>query len=198
MDDLVRADSAELLDVAALYVGTRAILRDHLDERLEDARALAVTFLAERTLPHVESMREGMRFTVRGQDGSVDELRYVVGSDVGADDPLDSRSPRSLSQADLRCLMALLHARVVMASLPAFPPEAATYPGPLGYRDIRAPRGPAELKDRLEELERGVWEIALGTPRPHIYHGRYRRVYAFFEAGALLAMQQAQALKRSS
>ena len=83
-----------------------------------------------------------------------------------------------------------LRARLVMSSLPGVPPEATTYPGPPGYRDIHPPRGPAELKDRLEEIERGLWEVATGVPRPHIYHGRYRRVYAYFEAGAWLALQQ--------
>ncbi len=192
--DFVRPDSVELLDVAGLYVETRAILQEHLRERLEPNRA--TTFLAERTLPHVESMRLGMRWTVRGHHGGVHELRYVVGSDIGLDDPSDARAPGNLSEADVRCLAALLHARVVMAWIPTFPREAITYPGPLGYHDIQAPRGPAELKDRLEELERGVWEIALGTPRPRIQHGRYRRVYAFFEAGAWLALQQAHVLRR--
>ena len=45
---------------------------------------------------------------------------------------------------------------------------------------------------------RTLARVLSGTPRPNISHGRYRRVYAFFEAGALLAVQQAQALKRSS
>ncbi len=193
MDGIVRPDSVELLDVAKVYVGTRAVLRDHLNARHDRQQ---VAYLAERTLPHVEAMREGLRWVVRAQDGSVDELRYVVGPDIGLDDPLDTRVPASLTPADVRCLIALLHARLVMGWLPKIPPEATTFPGPPeGYRDIFPPRGPAELKDRLEELERGIWEIALGKPRPDIYHGRYRRLYAFFEAGAWLALQEAHRLK---
>ena len=188
MGSLVDAYGPELLDFSALYVRTRAILREHLRARLEAAQAAA--FLAERALPHVEAMRQGLRLTVRAADGSVHELRYVVGPDVGTDDPQDSHAPTRLDPADVRCLLALLHARLVMRWLPSVPPEATTYPGPPGYRDIHPPRGPAELKDRLEEIERGLWEVATGVPRPHIYHGRYRRVYAYFEAGAWLALQQ--------
>jgi hypothetical protein len=191
MDGLVRSGDAGLFDFAALYLRTRAILREHLDaERLRQEQAAA--FLAERTLPHLEAMRLGLRWTVRAEHGPVAELRYVVGPDVGTDDPSDTREGRDLSEADIRCLAALLHAKVVMGWLPGLPREATTYPGPWGYRDIRPPRGPGELKDRLEELERGVWEVATGTPRPHIQHGRYRRVYAFFEAGAWLALQQSR------
>ena len=194
MDRLLQTGNAELFDFAGLYVRTRAILREHL-EALELQQQQATAFLAERTLPHVEAMRQGLRWTVRNEHGGVDELRYVVGPDVGTDDPLDRRAEQELSAANLRCLMALLHARVVMAWLPGLPREVTTFPGPLGYRDIRAPRGPGELKDRLEELERGVWEVAVGRPRPSIQHGRYRRVYAFFEAGAWLALQQARQLR---
>ena len=87
---------------------------------------------------------------------------------------------------------------VVMGWLPTLPREATTYPGSYSYRDIFPPRGPAELKDRVEELERGLWDVATGRPRDSIEHTRYRRLYAYFEAGAWISVQQSRRLRGRS
>ena len=52
---------------------------------------------------------------------------HVVGPDVGTDDPRDSRGSSGLDPADVRCLLALLHARLVMRWLPSVPPEHAHF-----------------------------------------------------------------------
>lgn len=189
----------ELLNMGGLFVRTRQVLRDHVESEGQ-LPTDEVEYLAGRTLPYVEAMQEGFRYTVRAVEAGVDELRYVVSPyplAEGEDDQssgADARRQRLLEQPEMACVAALLYGRVVMGMLPRVPPQLTTFPDGLPYRDIWPPRGPGELKDRLEELERGLWEIATGRPREAIYHGRYRRLYGFFEAGAWLGLEQARLL----
>lgn len=182
----------QLLALGRLFLRTREVLRDHLASDGQLAHD-EVGYLAQDTLPYVEAMQAGLRSTLRASEAGAEELRYVVGpwryqpddTDLPAGEP-------SLRPADMTCVLALRHGRVVMGLLPRLPRELSTYRDGLPYRDIRPPRGPGELKERLEELERGVWEVATGR-RPHdIYHGRYRRLYGFFDVGAWLGLEQAR------
>jgi hypothetical protein len=83
-------------------------------------------------------------------------------------------------------VLALRHAQVVFGCLPRTPRSVVSYPGYANYSDIPAPRTPLELRERIEELARGVWDAAslreLGTLDP----GQSRRVYGFFETGSWL------------
>lgn len=186
----------ELLTLGRLFVRTRQILRDHLEsEGLLPSDQ--VEYLAEQTLPYVEAMQEGFRYTVRARDAQVDELRYVISPSLPApDDESDVRRKRGVERPEMACVAAFGHGRVVMGMVPRVPRELTTFPDGLPYRDIWPPRGPGELKDRLEELVRGVWEVGTGRPPEAIYHGRYRRLYGFFEAGAWLGLEQARLLGR--
>lgn len=191
--DAMRNAVQELLALGGLFVRTRQILRAHLqtDGRLPPEE---VRFLAERTLPHVEAMQKGFQWTLRASDAELDELRYVISPLIPVPDEVAERARRQLERPEMACVLAYLHGKVVMGMLPRIPRELATFPDGLSYRDIWPPRGPGEVKDRLEELERGVWEVAAGKRPEAIYHGLHRRLYGFFEAGAWLGLQQARLL----
>lgn len=193
--DSMRNAMQELLALGGLFVRTRQVLRSHLQQHgwlpEEDVR-----FLAERTLAHVESMQEGFRWSLRATEAELDELRYVISPFIPVADDDEEPDPRRLERPEMACMAAYLHSRIVMGMVPRVPRELTTFPDGLPYRDIWPPRGPGELKDRLEELERGIWEIATGRPPDAIYHGLHRRLYGFFEAGAWLGMQQARLFGR--
>jgi hypothetical protein len=88
----------------------------------------------------------------------------------------DLRSP------DAWHLAALDHARLVLAFLPRLPDDAVRFPtGRRTYADIPAPRGPAELSERIDELERELWRTAVGHPAPRT-DPAFRRTYGFFDA----------------
>ena len=72
-----------------------------------------------------------------------------------------------LEQAEPWNLAALAHARLVLAFLPRLPEWDVRFPvGRRTYADIAAPRGPAELADRIVEIERQLWRAATGRPVP--------------------------------
>ncbi|MDP8905694.1 MAG: hypothetical protein M3N29_10375, partial [Chloroflexota bacterium] len=94
---------------------------------------------------------------------------------------------RELVPASRRRLAALELARLTFAMLPATPATEVHYPAGLRtYADISPPRTPAELADRIEELERSLWHIATGRP-PRLSDGRYRRTYGFFDTAARIS-----------
>src|SRR2546422_575031 len=105
--------------------------------------------------------------------------------DRAADARLDGPTPR-IRESEAWHLAALAHARLVLAVLPRLPDEAVRFPaGRRTYADIPAPRGPAELAARIDELERELWRTATGRPRPPT-HPAFRRTYGFFDAAELL------------
>jgi hypothetical protein len=84
----------------------------------------------------------------------------------------------------------LQHARLVFALLPRTLAEDVRYPaGRRTYADISAPRRPAELAERIEELERSLWSVATGH-RPRLSDGSYRRTYGFFDTAARISGSQ--------
>ena len=79
-------------------------------------------------------------------------------------------------------LAALGHARLVLAFLPRLPDDEVRFPaGRRTYADIPVPRGPAELSERIDELERELWLTAVGHPAPRT-DPAFRRTYGFFDA----------------
>ena len=74
----------------------------------------------------------------------------------------------------------------MFAFLPRLPSSEVRFPsGRPTYADIPTPRGPAELVQRIEELERELWRIASGRPvRP--VDPAVRRTYGFFDAAERL------------
>ena len=171
-------------------------------------------YLAEATLPHLDTVRDGFHGWLRADSAGTAELRYVIsqagtmraprpGEDDGPDRaaaiagsraellarPADGGRPSRLRQGDPWHLAALAHARLVLAFLPRVPDEAVRFPGPhRTYADIPAPRGPAELAERIDELERELWRTATGRPDPPTAPA-FRRTYGFFDASERLTLR---------
>ncbi len=174
-----------------------------LDRVADDGRLGpdAADFLADATLPHLESARAAFRSWLRAEMAGAPELQYLVRQDGAAPpDPVTEaerraarleaalevlrrgrRNPVPISADERRAFTALSHARLVLGLLPHVPDEDVRFPsGRRTYADIPVPRGPAELALRIEELERQVWRMAVGReaePRDPAF----RRTYGFFD-----------------
>ncbi len=200
MHDLEQSGFSEFDRWRALAHRTRVLLDAVIGEgALPDGGA---AYLADRTLPHVEGVQAGFVGWLRSDAAGLAELRYLlarVGS-MRVEGPSTRRGPPARSReldvatrtgrrplAALRLvepwnLAALAHARLVLAMLPHIPDGEVRFPGGRRtYADIPVPRGPAELSDRLEELERSLWRTAAGH-RPEPHDPAFRRAYGFFDA----------------
>ena len=203
MKDLEQSGFSEFDRWHALARRTRELLDAALgDGELPDGGA---DYLADRTLPHVEGVQAGFIGWLRSDAAGIDELRYLlqrVGS-FRVESPLsdaerraavaeqaaeltrndrDGRPARRLRAVEPWNLAALAHARLVLAMLPKLAEEDVRFPGGRRtYADIPVPRGPAELSDRLEELERLLWRTATGR-RPEPSDPAFRRAYGFWDA----------------
>ncbi|HEY7130794.1 MAG TPA: hypothetical protein VH440_01020 [Candidatus Limnocylindrales bacterium] len=181
--------------------------RELLDAALGDGELPAggADYLADRTLPHLENVQAGFVGWLRSEAAGIDELRYLLGrvAAIRVDAPVSEgerlaaeaeiaaelvlatrtgRRPAALRIPQPWSLAALAHARVVLAMLPRLADDEVRYPaGRRTYADIAVPRGPAELSDRLEELERSLWQTATGR-RPDPKDPAFRRSYGFFDA----------------
>jgi hypothetical protein len=205
MRDLEQSGFSEFDRWLALARRTRELLDAAVAEgELPDGGA---DYLADRTLPHVEGVQAGFVGWLRTEGAGVAELRYLLGrvGSIRVDGPtndaerlaaaaeavaelaLEGRTgvPRPgsrLRAAEPWNLAALAHARLVLAMLPRLAEAEVRYPsGRRTYADIPVPRGPAELSDRLEELERSLWRTATGR-RPDPHDPAFRRAYGFFDA----------------
>ena len=167
-------------------------------------------YLADTTLPHLEGVEAGFHGTLRSEDAGLAELRYLLAqfgaqrvtppqtdaerdaavaearAEADALAILGRLAPPRLARAEPWNLAALAHARLVLAFLPRLPEWDVRFPvGRRSYADIAAPRGPAELADRILELERQLWRAATGRPVPPLDPG-FRRTYGFFDAAERL------------
>jgi len=201
MSELDRSGYREFDRVLDLARRTREVIEAAvLDGALPDG---AEELLADETLPHVETIQEGFRGWLRAEGISVAELQYLL-LQVGAMRTSEARTPAERDAAAAEAiaeqrfadhrprlvlhaaspwhLAALAHARLVLAMLPRLEPGDVRWPaGRPSYADIPVPRGPAELAERLTELERQLWRLATGRlagPRDPAL----RRTYGFFDA----------------
>jgi hypothetical protein len=210
MSDLEQSGFSEFDRWLALARRTRELL----DIALGDGELPAggADYLADRTLPHVESVQAGFVGWLRSEAAGIDELRYLLrrvgsvrvdgpaseaerraaGAEAAVEQALATRSGGrrwAIRAAEPWSLAALAHARVVLAMLPRLADEEVRYPnGRRTYADIPAPRGPADLSDRLEELERSLWRTAIGR-RPDPRDPAFRRSYGFFDAADRLGQR---------
>ena len=194
----------------ALVRRTRELLDAAIDEG--GLPAGGADYLSDLTLPHLEAVQAGFVGWLRADTAGLAELRYLL-SLVGTAriQPASSGPDRAAADAEVELersltargarppavlrgpgpwdLAALSHARLVLAFLPRVPDEDVRYPaGRRTYADIPAPRGPAELANRLEELERQLWRTASGrTPDP--VDPSFRRAYGFFDAADRLGLR---------
>jgi hypothetical protein len=174
------------------------------DGQLPDGGA---DYLADATLPHLEGVHHGFRTWLRADAADRAELRYLLAqvgqlradsgshaspvereaalAEAAAESRLEHPVPR-IREPEAWHLAALAHARLVLAMLPRLPDDAVRFPaGRRTYADISAPRGPAELAARIEELERELWRTATGRARPAT-DPAFRRTYGFFDTAERL------------
>jgi hypothetical protein len=199
-----RSGFAEFDRLLELVRSTRLVLDELLG--LGELPAGGAAFLAQRTLPHVEAIETGVRGWLRSEMAGLDELRFLIlrVAEARVGPPVSSAEAEAarveaerdrvrlaelgsrLSRADPFPLLALAHARLVFAFLPRLPAAEVRFPaGRPTYADIPAPRGPAELVLRIEELERELWRIASGRPVRRV-DPALRRTYGFFDAAERL------------
>lgn len=204
MSRLERSGFSEFDQLLELVRKTRLVL--HALIGLGELPEGGGEFLADATIPHVESIEAGVRGWLRSEMAGLDELRYVVlrtgdarveppqsAGELAAANAEEERDRERLrllgwpvARADRRSLTALAHARLVFAFMPRLPVDEVRFPGGRGtYADIPTPRGPAELVERIEELERELWRIAIGR-RVQRTDGAVRRTYGFFDAAERL------------
>jgi len=195
------------------WLGLARRTRELLDAAVDEGGLPAggADYLADRTLPHLEGVQVGFIGWLRADTAGIAELRYLLGRVAAArvEPPLDDAERRAaaaetsierslvarggaaspLRSAEPWNLAALDHARVVLAFLPRIPDDEVRYPaGRRTYADITAPRGPAELAGRLDELERQLWRTATGRPPDPVDPG-FRRAYGFFDAADRLGLR---------
>jgi hypothetical protein len=200
MAEIARTGFADVDRLLELVARTRLLL-DSLVGRgeLPDAGA---DYLATETLPHLDHVHAGFLGSLRADAASADELRHLVGQAsafrigepstpaealaIAAEAAIDRArlGPPRLVVDDRQPwdLVALAHARVVLAVLPRLADDEVRFPGGRRtYADIAAPRGPAELAARVDEMERLVWQAATRRMMPTT-DPAVRRTYGFFDA----------------
>jgi hypothetical protein len=172
-------------------------------------------YLEGMTLPHLEDVQAGFQGSLRSEAAGADELRYLLlqvaqlrvpqprtdaerraaAAEILAERALagrsstDGESPVRLASSEPWQLAAVAHARVVLAFIPRVPEDAVRFPaGRRTYADIAAPRGPAELAARIEELERQLWMAVTGRVVAPV-DPAFRRTYGFFDAADRLGFR---------
>jgi len=161
-------------------------------------------YLEDMTLPHFENVQTGFHGWLRSDAADLAELRYLLMQvaelrvpparteaerrAAAVEDSIERRladgivRPAPITRVEPWHLAALAHARVVLAWIPTTPTEAVRYPGGRpSYADIPAPRGPAELAERIAEIERELWRTVTRRPVTPL-DPAFRRTYGFFDA----------------
>jgi hypothetical protein len=203
MDSFEASGFAEFDRLALLFRRTRELLdAASTTGELPDG---GTEVLANETLPHVEDIEQGFRVWLRTGATGLSELRTLVArAGVRAHEAHTVAEHRAalietmhemaataarpeIVPASRRALAALEHARLVFAMLPSTPADQVHYPAGLRtYADIFPPRGPAELAERIEELERNLWAVATRRAARVTDNG-YRRTYGFFDTAARIS-----------
>lgn len=195
-------DHRSLDHLAVVALGTRMVLLARLAARA-GIDAISQGYLASESLPYVNQVAEGLRLSARTADADwptmtalVRQAGIVPAASAWTPDGIAAalsaaversrHTPKLTLDAGDR-LLALGHARLIFALLPATPAYAVAWPGRrASYADIDRPRDLGEFTTRVEELERILWSVATG---PLARDPMARRTYAFFEAAALLATE---------
>ena len=200
MADLERSGYNEFDRLLALGRTTREVLDVLIGQG--ELPAGGADYLAGATLPHLEHVEAGFRGWLRAGEADFAELQYLAlqAADLRLGPPRSAAEARAAATeatvertipgrarlpirvADAWNLLGLAHARLVLAFMPRLREDEVRYPaGRRTYADIAVPRGPVELMDRIEELERQLWRAATGR-RPRPLDPAFRRTYGFFDA----------------
>lgn len=187
----------EFIELYNLFVDTRKVFHNYWDRGGELATE-DVHYLATVTLSHIDDIEFGFKWVVRTDELPGGELDYVLRpGDIVDWTREPGGTPGRPVAPDLRKVMALRHAEVVFGYLPMTPKGEISYPGYSSYSDIKVPRTPLELRERIEELATGVWDAATRRSVDTLDPERSRRVYGFFEAGTWLAYTHIRRIRRN-
>ncbi|HKG57944.1 MAG TPA: hypothetical protein VKA85_11905 [Candidatus Limnocylindrales bacterium] len=167
-------------------------------------------YIEGTTLPHLEGVQSGFHGWLRSDAADAAELRFLLtqvaalrvaapeteperraaAAEMLMEARLGEGRPRpALTGAEPWHLAALSHARVVLALLPKLPEDEVRFPsGRRTYADIPTPRGPAELSQRIAELERELWKAVTGRAGSRV-DPAFRRTYGFFDAADRLGFR---------
>ncbi len=95
-------------------------------------------------------------------------------------------------------LLAFGMAAVALGMLPRLPRDEITFPKsyrkPPSYADIPVPGTPAEMLQRIDEIEQMIWQITVHD-LVDLVERRFdplRRTYGFFESSAWLALRESR------
>lgn len=191
-----REATPQFKELCELFLHTRRVFQNYL-ERGGYLRAEEIQYLATVTLSHIDDMDLGFKWVLRADELPYDELPEVLRPEDVVDwagEP--GGTPMQPLAPDLNKVMALRHAQVVFGSLPRTPKGQISYPGYRSYADIKAPRTPLELRERISELATGVWDAATRKSVDTLDPERSRRVYGFFEAGSWLTSTHVRRMGR--
>ncbi len=151
-------------------------------------------------------VREGFVLSVRTADvTSKDELGFLLervmldwemlSAELGLSQSDSPQMPGRV-EAVRDQLLAFGMAAVALGMLPRLPSEEVTFPKsyrtPATYADIPVPTTPAAMLQRIEELEKMIWQIA-SQDLIELAERRYdplRRTYGFFESSAWLTRHE--------
>jgi hypothetical protein len=142
------------------------------------------------TLGHLDQVREGFQITLRTSHvTSLDELRYLVSRvwfdwDWLAEQGLMLLPDDQVYQVHQQAF-AFAHTITALALLPQLPVDQITFPGRPSYADIPVPRSPAEILNRIDELESVLFTSTV-KPVEAVEPEPLRRTYGFFETSAWL------------
>lgn len=183
----------------------------------QEGRALPVEpveqLILQQARDYLSLAREGFTLSLRTeQSATVAELRFLLDRvllDWGAlQAELAGAGAADTPAAPVRLrhqLLAFGMAAAALGMLPRTPSGEVTFPyshgAPPTYADIAAPASPADLLQRLEEMERLLWDVMGGDLQALVNrrYGPLRRTYGFFEVSARLAQRESErfGLKRA-
>lgn len=168
--------------------------------------------ILQQARDYLGRVREGFVLSVRTTDvSSGDELGYLLervlldwdtlsrelelapGADATQDSGAHEQDAHEQIERVRDQLLAFGMAAVAMGMLPRLPNSEITFPKsyrkPPTYADIPVPNTPAQMLQRIEEIEQMIWQINTHD-LVDLVERRYdplRRTYGFFESSAWLA-----------
>lgn len=205
-----RAAIFDFVGIGELADTTRHVLSLNLASTGEDeVRSGEMNQVEQMVLRQAQEylgrVREGFMLSVRTNEvRDRSELRFLIERvlldwerlseelDVAYSDEIDASGIEQVRNQ----LLAFGMAAVALGALPRIPKEKITFPRNLSrqgtYADIPVPRSPGEMLQRIEELERIIWQMTVHDIGD-LVRRRYamvRRTYGFFESSAWLALRQ--------
>jgi hypothetical protein len=148
-------------------------------------------YLLSDTLEHIGDVREGFVLSQRSSPRTeTSELRRLVQHVLLDWGWLETLGLSTMAGGQVELvevqLIAYRHALMALGLLPHLPAQVVTFPQPLPtYSDVPVPAMPSQTLERIEEIERVLYQAGL-VSLDELDFDAVRRTYAFFEASAWL------------